>query len=250
MSDEQNPFAPPQAELQSHTPSTTDGGERSLEDAMAGKWSVSAGDIIKKAWDLKDGFKGVFIGATIIAGIAGGIASVISGLVTPDGAGQGLSFAISLVAGFIALPLTAPLQAGLWRMQIKRAAGGSPEIGEMFQFYDRVVPIVLVSLITALAVYIGILLLVIPGIYLSVASYLALPLVVERGLAPMEAFQTSIKTIGNHWFDVFVLGLLAAVVGAGGFFLFGIGAIWTLPTFYIAAGCLYVEVFGWEDKGA
>ncbi len=249
MSDEQNPFAPPQAELQTHVPSTTGGGERSLEDAMAGRWSISAGDVIKKAWDLSDGYKGVFVGAILISTVAGFASTAIAAVVTPSDAGQGLSLAISFGLSIATMFVTVPLAAGLWHMQIKRAAGGSPEIGDMFKFFDRVVPLILVNIVVGLATGIAMLFLILPGIYVAVAGYLAVPLVAERGLDPVDAFTTSVKAVNNHWFDVFLLGLAAFLVVMAGALCLGIGLIWAYPVFCIAAGCLYVEVFGWEDKG-
>ena len=248
MADEQNPFAPPQADLEKADEGPLSTGERSIEDAIAGKWSLTPSDIIKKAWELKDGVKGTFLLAFLLVGIASGISSVLSSVLGGDDVGFLKGLLIGVVSGVVVLPLTAPLQAGIWRMMIRRAAGETPEVGDVFKHFGNVVPLVIASLIVLVATYIGFALLVLPGMYLSIAASLTVPLVAERGLAPMEAFTTSVKAINSHFFDVLVLYLLAIVVLVAGMFALGIGLFWAAPAAAIASGLLYVTIFGWEDK--
>ena len=73
------------------------------------------------------------------------------------------------------------------------------------------------------------LLLLIPGIYLSIAYRLAIPLVVERGLSPWQALEASRKAISQHWFKVFGLFFVLMLIMLLSMIPLGIGLIWTLP---------------------
>ncbi|MCO4770210.1 MAG: hypothetical protein KDA24_09290 [Deltaproteobacteria bacterium] len=248
MSDEQNPFAPPQADLQKPSEGAMSTGERSLDDAMAGNWSITPSEIIKQGWEAKDGVKLTFLIAFFLIGLASGVSGGLNAVLGGDDAGFLKGLALSIGSGLVVLPLTAPLQAGLWRMMIRRAAGQTPEVSDLFAHFKNIVPICIGALIVLVATYVGFALLVLPGIYLSIAASLTTPLIAERGLEPLEAFQTSIKALNNHFFDVFVLYLLLGVVGIAGFLAFGIGLIWAAPAAAIASGYFYLTVFGWEDK--
>ena len=247
MSDTQNPFAPPQADLALPQDSAPQSGERSLEDAMAGNWSITPSEVVKKAWELKDGYKGLFIMVAIVLVVPGIISSVLSGALS-TGDGFLVDTMIGVGVAVVLLPLTAPLQAGLWRVQIKRATGGSPVIGEMFGHFDKVVQLSIAALVVLVATYIGFALLILPGIYISIAGSLTLPLVAERGLSPVEAFKTSLKAVSSHFFDVLVLYLLVGLMVFAGVIALGIGLIWAMPAAFIATGMLYTTIFGWEEK--
>ena len=261
-SDSENPFAPPQAELKHPEAGTLTHGERSLEDAMAGNWSITPSELFKQAWELKDGAKALCIGAVVISGFAGAISLGLSSEVTRHG-----TEIESLLTHIMILSVNAPLWAGMWRIVVKRAAGGNPHFAEMFGQFGKVVPLCIGSLILLVATYVGFALLILPGIYVAIAGALTIPLISERGLAPMDAFKTSLKAIRSHFFDVLTLYFLTGLVVLGGVLALGIGLIWALPTVLIlggvlalgiiwalptvliVSGLLYLTIFGWADKG-
>ncbi|NDM57784.1 hypothetical protein, partial [Klebsiella pneumoniae] len=79
---------------------------------------------------------------------------------------------------------------GLTMIGIRRAADQPATFNEMFNYFGMLVPLLLTGLLMMLMVYVGFFLLIIPGLYLSVAYMLALPLVAERGLTPWQALET------------------------------------------------------------
>jgi uncharacterized membrane protein len=95
-----------------------------------------------------------------------------------------------------------------------------------------------------LMIFLGFLLLIVPGLYLSVAYCLALPLVVDKKLSPWQALEASRKAVSRRWFSV--LGLFLAIgflcfLGAIPLF---IGLIWIVPMSLIVMGILYRNIFG------
>ena len=94
--------------------------------------------------------------------------------------------------------------------------------------------------------FIGFLLLVLPGIYLLVSYQIAMPLAVDKKLGPWEALETSRKIIGHRWFTVFGFNIVAMILVALSSLLFGIPLIWTVPMLVIAYGILYRNLAGLE----
>ena len=100
------------------------------------------------------------------------------------------------------------------------------------------------DLVMMLLIYLGMILLLIPGIYLAVAYLLAIPLVVERGLSPWQALEASRKAITQHWFKVFGLFLLLGLIVMVSAIPLGIGLVWSIPLMVVAMGVLYRTIFG------
>ena len=85
------------------------------------------------------------------------------------GGHSGWGMAQLIGQGFLLLPLAAPLTVGLAQFSIQRAGGDEPGAGEIFGFFGQMPRLVTVFLIQILLVYLGLMLLVLPGISLSVA---------------------------------------------------------------------------------
>jgi hypothetical protein len=140
----------------------------------------------------------------------------------------------------------APLAAGFSILALKRIRGEQISAKEVVSHYNKIIPL----FITVVGMYslmmLGFMLLVIPGIYLSVAYFFATVLVVDKGLSPWQALETSRKAVTKQWFRVFL-----SIIGV---FLFtlvsmiplGIGLIWTIPWSMLVYAILYQHLFAAE----
>ncbi|TBU71942.1 hypothetical protein [Phytopseudomonas daroniae] len=240
-----NPYAVPTSELQ-EAPS----GDQtpSIEQALSRGYDFSIGSLISEAWQLTKGTKGIIIGGFLVFYVAMFIASFVIGAVL----GVFTLFSDNLILIIISQVVTTilasaaayPFMAGLNMVGIRRAAGQPFSFNEIFSHFGRTVPLLITAVVMMLLIYIGIFLLVLPGIYLAVAYMLAIPLVVERGLSPWQALETSRKAISQHWFKAFGLFLLLGLIVAISAIPLGIGLIWSVPLFVVAMGVLYRTIFG------
>lgn len=84
-------------------------------------------------------------------------------------------------------------------------------IGQAYQNGRRLIaPLFITGIIAGVLIFIGFLLLIIPGIYLSVMYCLVLPIVVVEGLRGSAALRQSQSYVKDYWLDVFVrLAVLA-----------------------------------------
>jgi len=91
---------------------------------------------------------------------------------------------------------------------------------------------------------IGFVLLILPGIYLSIAYVFTLPLIADKNMTVWEAMEFSRKSVTKHWFKVFGLLFLLSLMMAVGTLALGIGLIWAIPLMFVTLyGLLYPLIF-------
>jgi hypothetical protein len=153
----------------------------------------------------------------IVDGIWGGGLADAADANVPYGAG-----AISALGTAFLLP---PLVTALHVVAVQALGRGEePDIGGAFRrAAPAFVPAVLVVLLYALAVVVGFVLLVIPGIWLSVRWYFGAQAVAAEARRGTDAFSRSEQLVQGNWWRVFgillLIGLIAgipiAIVSAG-----------------------------------
>jgi len=89
---------------------------------------------------------------------------------------------------------------------------------------------------------------IIQGIYLTVAWYFAIPLVIDRNLDFWPALQLSRRLVSKHWFIVFAAMLVFGLVAMIGIIACGIGILVTMPVGTIALMYAYETIFGAEKS--
>jgi hypothetical protein len=124
----------------------------------------------------------------------------------------------AVVAGVISLLITQLVTGATTRAAIVGVAGGRPAVGESYRFAWKLLgSLLLVSLLTALVVFGGFVLLIIPGIVFGVRLVATVPALIAENLRGREALRRSWRLVkGDGWMVFGVLlvaGLLAAVVG-------------------------------------
>ncbi len=224
----------------------------SIEKGINGDYDFTISEILKEAWTLMKGAKRYILGGTIIMYIIlfafGALMAVIQGVVFGSShehmaAAAGFQFLTQLVSMAISYPMT----AGIMMIGIRRSVGLPIDLSLLFGYFGRVIPLVLMSLLSMVLVVIGFLLLVIPGIYLGVSYIMAMPLVVEKNLGPWRALETSRKAVTKKWFSIFGLFFVIGLISMVSMIPLGIGLIWTIPMASLAFGILYRTIFGVEE---
>jgi uncharacterized membrane protein len=144
------------------------------------------------------------------------------------------------------MAITGPITAGLFVYAIHRAAGdGKVSSSDIFSHFGLMMPLLGLVLLQYLLIVLGLVCVILPGIYLALAYSLAIPLRVEHQLGTWEALETSRKAISQCWFQVLGLFvLLGLAAGVGTIITLGIGLIWIVPWYFMVMGVLYNKIFG------
>ncbi len=219
----------------------------SIEKGLSGDYEFSISAVLNEAWEKVSGTKltfflaaliyiGVFIGLSIVFQI---IIGVIISTLSP-----GVAVVIGLIQQIIFSLIILPIAAGLFMLGIRRAADASIQPGSILGYFSKMLPLFFTTLLMSIMIFIGFLLLILPGIYLTIAYYMAVPLVVEKGLGPWEALETSRKVITKRWFTMLFFGIVMSIIVFISAIPLFIGLIWTIPLMAIGYGIIYRNMFG------
>ena len=218
---------------------------RFLGEFMSTSTDWSIGEVLKTASEKQVGFKFNYVIALIIYGaISTAIAFVQEASVGTSGGGMA-----SLVEIVITLVLF-PLGVGLGLLGIRRAAGKDTPVSTLWEPYSHALPLIVMFVLMAVLVVAGFFLLVLPGIYLSIAYSFAPYLIVEKNMGVWEALETSRKAITQYWWRYFGLMIVALVLIIIGAIPLLIGLIWVLPIVAIATGEVFAKTFGSPEADA
>lgn len=230
----------------------SDNNYGSIEKAISGDYEFSIGDVLSEAWEKTSGAKWViqvafFYYFLVIIGVVVVMGTAVALLM---GASDDVAFSVvmELVIQLGLNLIIMPIAMGIAILGIKRSVDAPIIAGSIFGYFSKMFSLLATLILMYIMIVIGLLLLVLPGIYLAVAYYMAMPLVVEKGMSPWQALETSRKAITHRWFSVFGLFLILGIIVFVSAIPLGLGMIWTLPMMIIAFGILYRNMFGVEPE--
>jgi hypothetical protein len=222
------------------------------ESETAPYYNFSIGEALGEAWAHTRGAKWTIWKGSVLMYLAIMIVFGVGAYLLPSevpgmpGATGMIGGAIFQAAGDVVSVL---FTAGLLFMGIRRVAGDPIEWRMVFTGFSCAGKIIIATILQSILISIGILLLVLPGIYLAVGYAMTLPLIVDRGMSPWEAMETSRKAIHKIWWRTAGLLLAMGLITIVSMIPVGIGLVWTWPMFIVLAGVLYRYLFGTEKGG-
>jgi hypothetical protein len=137
------------------------------------------------------------------------------------------------------------LSLGATRIGLNVVSGKDFSLGMLFGGGRKLIPAFVATLLYMLMVCIGLLLLIVPGIYLAMRYGQYLSAMVDRDLGIMESFQYSSTITTNNRMNLFLLFLLTMLVAAAGLLAMCIGIAFTFPVAWIA----WIVAYRWLQYG-
>lgn len=199
-------------------------------------------DVLGEAWTLTQGCKAQFLLVYLGVFVVMWLLQLVLGSVFGAAVAANASMLGTLVWQLLLAAAIYPFLAGVMRLALRRADGYAVQAGDAFGHGVRIVDLALLGVLLTVATIIGFSLLLLPGIYLSVALMFALPLMVDRKLGAVDALKTSLRAVNPHWFRcaglLCVLGVVLALAAVT-----VIGLVWALPVTSIALAVAYRRFF-------
>ncbi len=172
---------------------------------------------ISNGFDLFKKEYGLFIGFSIVAGIMSGVAGMIPFV------GY---FAQAVIAGIINL--------GYFYVARKIKLGEKPEFEDFFKPFNAFGNVVGVALVVFLLTMLGLLCLVIPGIYLGVAWTFAVPIAYfYAGTGLWDSMEASRRVVTKNWWWFLLLGLCVVLINIVGALCLLVGLLITIPASHL-----------------
>jgi hypothetical protein len=196
-------------------------------DYLARGVSLDVGSCLSRGWELVRDNPALTIGSLVLAALVG--------------------FALSLIpiVGLAMLFINPILIGGLCYTYTRRIRGEVPSVGDAFSgFQLAFLHLGLAGLVSALLICVGIILCIIPGVYLAVAYTFALPLVIDKKYDFWTAMEVSRRVVHRQWWTIFGLLIVAFLINVVGLLACLVGWIVAAPITLAAGMYAYEDLFG------
>jgi hypothetical protein len=170
-----------------------------------------------------------------------------------------------LLAALAAILMYLVLTGAITRAVAAEVAGEDPSLEQSYRFgFHRLGSVLLVSVLVGLAIIGGLILLIIPGIWIAVRLAVSIEALVVEGRRGTEAMGRSWGLVGGHWWHAFFTLLVAALLtgivnavitapfGATNWFVQGVAAavatVVTLPYGVLVGVLLYLDLRARKER--
>jgi len=148
---------------------------KNLETVISEGYTVKIEEYLDRGWEICKQILGLFVGFFVIL------------VIIWIALGQ-IDERISAPVNFL---ISAPLSGGFWIAALQSVKKQSTVIGDFFKGFKYFVPLVLANVVMFLLVALGMILLIIPGVYLSVSYCFTIPIILDRGMDFWPAMEAS-----------------------------------------------------------
>ena len=173
------------------------------------------------------------IGSMIVDDAETGAAVAVGGMIAL--AGYLFSFSYGIL-------VTNPVNYGISYCFLRAARGERLEIPHMFAAFRNYLSAVIACVLTGFIIGLGMLFLIIPGIYFACKLVFVPFLVVDKKLGPIASMQRSWEMTNGHAWTVFWMGLLAIPICFAGILCLIVGIIPAMMWIGLAFASLYYAV--------
>ncbi len=201
----------------------------SLPPSGPGGNQALRGSYLKTGWHLFKQYPGGFIGFTaLVLLIQTGLGSLPK-------------------VGWTVMLMQYPLIFGFVAVSARLIQGERPQFGEFFEGFRYLPTLVLLGVVSQIFIVLGLVLLVVPGVYLLVGFFLAPWFVLDRRVGFWEAMHMSRRAVQPHWFELFGLFLLIILINLLGALALVVGLLVTLPVGWCALTAFYASLVGFHS---
>jgi len=248
-----SPYAPPTSDV---LPPTT-GGTIDLGDPPAVPIPLDINYVISQAWKYTKANLGSLVAFGLIyliiifasSAILGGIATAVEGppplksdaLVISQGGGP-VTFFTNIIENIISIFLG----LGAIRYAHRLVKGETPEIGDLFSQGDKLLRTLGATILFALAVIIGFIFFIIPGVILAIRLGFYQQAIVEKNLGVIDSLKYSLEITKGNGLSIFGLSLLGFLIVLAGILALFVGLIWALPTVWLSQIIAFRYLHGGE----
>jgi hypothetical protein len=249
--DPANPYAAPQSIWSAAEPSQLG----ALEEIVPGSEPIDVGACVKRGFTLTTRHFGIillvgltYVGVTIGASLVLGLLDAALGMgqaahsqwQTQGGSGT-LSYQQngSPLNMILSQVLSTFLSLGGARIGLNLVSGRPVAVGMLFGEGRKLLRALGATILFGLVMIVGLILLVVPGLYIALRYGQFLIAIVDRDLGIMEAFAYSSSLTTNNRLNLFLLLMLAIVIIFAGALACGIGLIFAAPVVWLASMVAY-----------
>jgi len=238
--DASNPYAAP----------TSSPVEQALARPVGGQ-PLDAVECVSRGWALFQEHALLLFGLClfniVVSSVMGGIEGALqqqspygSGIVTPTLPSTVVGLLGSVIDLFLTLGLTVAM------LKVVDRGPGPPLFSDLFTGGPKLLKYIGASILFGIMVVVGLLLLIVPGIYLATRFGFYTQAMVDRDLGPIESLQYSWQITDPHQGQVFLTFLLSFLIVLLGLMVLCLGVLVAIPI----ATVVVTVAYRWLDSGS
>ncbi len=231
-----------------------------IEEITPGSEPLIPTACVKRAWDLTVKHIApllvsllIFIAVSVaisfvftLGTLAAGVHPTLSGEAGASanrmsGAHLGITIASNLVSNIVSVFF----MLGMTRICLNIVSGRPASVGMVFSQGDKLVRTFFAGILYALMVGIGLLLLIVPGIYLALRYGQYMNAIVDRNMGIMDAFAYSSRITANNRMNLFVISIFVFGISIAGFVACFVGLLFAYPMILV----LWTVTYRWLQYG-
>jgi len=153
---------------------------------------------------------------------------------------------LRIVGSIISFLVGVFITAGILNFALQVARGQRPGFGVVFSGGKWFFPMLGLQIVAGIAVGLGSLLCLVPGIFLALRFAVAQAALVDENLGPIAALKRSWELTGSAWVQILIFGILAFLVAVAGLLACCVGTFVTGPMLVLASVYVYLTLKGQE----
>lgn len=197
-------------------------------------WTI--GNALKAGFALFKARWPLWIGVTLFTLILPLIPNLLENVVSKE------AHVILLVLVVISVLLGVLVDMGFNTLALKAARGEPYQFGDFFSRFHLFPSYFCAHILNGLAVFVGLALFIIPGIWIAIKFSFYRFYVLDKGLTGVEALKESSKLAEGSKWRIFGFMLAAVLINILGVLAFGIGFLITVPWIGLAWTTVYITL--------
>ena len=205
-------------------------------EILARDYVLDIGSCLRRGWALvrSDFWPLVGVTALVLA-----LLSAVSSIGEASRSVGNVHFGTSVLG----ILLGGPLMGGLYLHFLKKIRGERVHVETAFSgFSNAFLHLLLASFVTGVLTTLGFICLILPGVYLCVAWFFTLPLVIDKRLDFWPAMQLSRRVISKHWWKFLGFLIVLGLVNLAGLICCCVGVFVTLTVSLAALMYAYEDI--------
>jgi uncharacterized membrane protein len=234
----QNPYAPPRDFGILPVPPVAPGG---------GPLPWEVGEVVSYGWQVFKGQWPVLTLDAFLPSLAAGVPAYIpvvlqlTGVVEENSVEYWIIYAFSQ---FVTMMIAWFFQVGTIRIYVAAARGQQAELGTLFSGLDRFFSLLAMSIVSLLISWIGLLLLIVPGIILMLGFALGQMFCVDARMGPIESLRASWDTMRGNKAKMFVFALASMGIVIAGLAACCVGMYPAMALAWVSFCTIYLRLTG------
>jgi len=160
------------------------------------------------------------------------------------GVGEGTLFTLSVIGGAWGALVGIPLNFGNAFVNLEVSRNGDPELSDLLEGFRQYVSALGSAILVGIAIFAGLLLLIVPGIWAALRLSFTPFMVVDRKLGAIDAVKASWNATSGHALQILGFAILAFFVLVAGLLLLIVGVIPAGMWVGVSFADLYDDVAG------